>query len=93
MLTPHRNRHLYSIPLAEAKLCLAVEKWPRRATLQSAGMVETWDSSSCRDPEEMGRDSGGEEGKKGSGGEERKKKKERVARWHLGGGVKFIGTR
>lgn len=27
MLTP---RHLYSIPLAEAKLCLAAEKWPRR---------------------------------------------------------------
>lgn len=41
VLTPRRNRHLYSIPLAEAKLCSAAEKWPRRATLQLAGVVET----------------------------------------------------
>lgn len=38
MLTP---RHLYSIPLAEAKLCLAAEVAEACATLQPEEMVET----------------------------------------------------
>lgn len=85
VLTPRRNRHLYSIPLAEAKLCSAAEKWPCKGVQpcsQQGWWKPTWDSSSCRDRRNGTRQRGGEEGKR-----------EREREWHLGGGVKFIGTR
>lgn len=75
VLTPRRNRHLYSIPLAEAKLCSAAEKWPCKGVQpcsQQGWWKPTWDSSSCRDRRNGTRQRGGEEGK-------RERERERVA--------------